>query len=326
MTFNEEHSVIWEDAATLKVRATANRSPIFDPRFQKYFKHLMSDLPIPHGLPEYSLAASHTPAQNGKLKLRVPAPSQPSTNATPSSNGASSFKVKLPAAAVTASQQTNQPSRSSQQASKQASRSPNIATRPPPQGHSQAHQAQNTLQASTSYLHPATFAHVNPHQPQPQYQYHSQSTSQTQSAAHSISPSPLPPTPTPNIIFDNPLSSVTLKTLPLGRTLRLDSSEGVRTWVLRLGKGETTIDIRDVRFLETEETEEEDNDEGASQGNGDVIVKANGSFISAKIPNKREGQGVWEITELKPGTNILEVGERAGEIWKIVLQRIGVKS
>lgn len=101
--------------------------------------------------------------------------------------------------------------------------------------------------------------------------------------------------------------------------------------MLRLGKGETAIDVRDVRFLEVEETEEEEEEEegGDSTGQGkggEVIVKANGSFISAKVPNKKEGEGVWEITELKTGTSILEVGERAGEIWKIVLQRIGVKS
>ncbi|KAF8514758.1 Bromodomain-containing protein [Gautieria morchelliformis] len=314
LAFNEEHSVIWEDATALK----------------KYFAHIMSDLPLPYALPEYSPSTSHSPAQNGKLKLRVPAPSQPSANATTPPNGTTSLKVKLPpsAAATTSQQQVNQPSRQSQQASKQVSRSPKIAGRPPPQG--QPSHAQNSPQASTSYLHPSTFAHVNPHQPQPQYQHHSQPASQTQSAAHSISPSPLPPTPTP-ITFDHPLRSVTLKTLPLGRMLRLDSSEGVRTWVLRLGNGETAIDVRDVRFLDVEETEDEEEDDGEGdrtngQDKGEVIVKANGSLVSAKIPNKKEGEGVWEVTELKAGTNILEVGERAGDIWKIVLQRIGVKT
>jgi chromatin structure-remodeling complex subunit RSC4 len=153
-----------------------------------------------------------------------------------------------------------------------------------------------------------------------------------------MSPSPRPPTPTPpNITFDHPLRSLTLKTMPLGRTLKLDSSEGVRMWVLRLGKDETTLDIRDVRFLEVEESdEEEDEDEDEDdesqsgmangEGKGDVIVKSNGSYITAKVPNKKEGEGVWEVTELKNGTNVLEVGERGGEIWKVVLQRIGMKA
>lgn len=93
--------------------------------------------------------------------------------------------------------------------------------------------------------------------------------------------------------------------------------------MLRLGNGETAIDIRDVRFLEVEESEEEDDDGG--QGRGEVVVTANGSVISAKVPNKKEGEGIWEVTELKTGTNVLEVGEKEGEIWKIVLQRIGLK-
>ena len=117
---------------------------------------------------------------------------------------------------------------------------------------------------------------------------------------------------------------MTIKTLPLGRTLTLDSSEGVRTWVLRLGREETAIDVYDVRFLELEESEEDENDE-EGQGKGEVIVKANGSPINAKVPNKEEGEGVWEVAELRLGTNILEVGEKTGEIWKVVLQRVAVK-
>ncbi|KAF8585120.1 Bromodomain-containing protein [Ramaria rubella] len=318
LTFNEEHSLIWEDATALK----------------DYFRVLMSDLPEPHTLPEYAPTVNHAPAQNGKLKLRVPAPSQASVNATNTSNGTVSLKVKLPAAAAaptpppahtTHSQShASQSSRQSQQVPKQTTKSPNIAARPP-LAQSQASQPPSTQ--TSSYLHPATFSHVNPQQPQPQYQYHSQPPSQTHSATHSTSPSPLPPTPTPpNATFDHPLRSVTLKTLPLGRTLRLDSSDGVRTWVLVLGKGETSIDIRDVRFLEVEESEEEEEDEsGKASGKGEVVVKANGSPINAKVPNKKEGEGVWEVTELKAGTNLLEVGERAGEIWKIVLQRVGMK-
>jgi hypothetical protein len=95
-----------------------------------------------------------------------------------------------------------------------------------------------------------------------------------------------------------------------------------------------TIDVRDVRFFEAEESDEEEqdddeqltkNDEVNGDGKGEVMVKANGLPINAKVPNQKEGEGIWEVTELKSGTNILEVGEMAGEIWKIILQRIGVK-
>lgn len=108
-------------------------------------------------------------------------------------------------------------------------------------------------------------------------------------------------------------------------------------WVLRLGRGETALDVRDVRFLDVEdsdkdedEDEDEDKDDGSGLMNGrdmgEVIVKANGSYVTATVPNKKEGDGVWEVSELKVGMNVLEVGEKDGEIWKVVLQRIGVKS
>lgn len=104
-------------------------------------------------------------------------------------------------------------------------------------------------------------------------------------------------------------------------------------WVLRLGKGETALDIRDIKFLEVEESDEEEDEEddeshsgiANGQGKGEVIVKANGSYITPKVPNKKEGEGVWEVSGLQTGTNVLEVGERDGEIWKVVLQRIGMK-
>ncbi|KAF8527560.1 Bromodomain-containing protein [Hysterangium stoloniferum] len=343
LTFNEEHSIIWEDATTLKA----------------YFKQLMSDLPPPYSLPQYSGTTQPGPPQNGKLKLRVPV----LNNEMVVVNGSTSLKVKLPPLASASSTQGAAAQQQSGQSTRQAtsakdSRSPQVSGSQPA-----STQVQNTSQVTTPHLRPATYSHINTLQPQPQYQYHSQPASQPQSTSHSISPSPLPSTPASNIVFDHPLRSITLRTLPLGRTLRLDSSEGVRTWVLRLGKGELTVDIRDVRFFEVEESDEEEQDdeeatrndddngeakkgdkvngeakksdevdeeaEKGSEVNGEakaeVIVKANGLPVNAKVPNQKEGEGVWEVTELKSGTNILEVGEKAGEIWKIVLQRIGTK-
>lgn len=78
-----------------------------------------------------------------------------------------------------------------------------------------------------------------------------------------------------------------------------------------------------MRF-EPLDSDDEDEDEEQSAGHveDEVIVKANGTLIDAKVPNHREGEGVWEVADLKTGTNVLEVGEKEGEIWKIVLQRI----
>ncbi|KIJ53485.1 hypothetical protein M422DRAFT_58438 [Sphaerobolus stellatus SS14] len=316
VTFNEEHSIIWEDATVLKA----------------YFKQLMSDLPPPYTLSEYS--------QNGKLKLRLPA--QAHLNGFNMNMTGTGLKVKLPplAAATATTAVPVQPSpKPAHVPIKQASHSPNIAAKLTPQAQPQVQYQQPQLQPQVAqqpnptYLRPANFAQLNPIQPQPQYQYHPQPISQPQSSAQSISPSPLPATPvSTNVTFDHPLRSVTLKTMPLGRTLRLDSSEGVRTWVLRLSRAETKVDILDVSF---EEFESDDEDE--EEPEEEVIVKANGTQINASVPPVKEGEDggengvnihragpVWEVSDLRAGTNILEVGEKAGEIWKIVLQRIAV--
>ncbi|GJJ13366.1 hypothetical protein Clacol_007618 [Clathrus columnatus] len=321
LTFNEEHSSIWEDAMTLK----------------NYFRELMSDLPSQFALPEYSLNAKPLPVQNGKLKLRLPAfsPMQAQSTTENTSNGAgTSLKVKLPplaaanvpmaaAAIAPAPVATQQPASSAPTTRQQAATkaTPNIAPHPPLQ-------PPLVPTPGTTYLQPMTYSPLHPHQPQPQYQYHQPNMPIPQSTVNSISPSPSSSTPvSANVVFDHPLHSMILKTMPLGRTIRLDSSEGVRTWVLRLSKGETKLDIREVKFLEDEESDEDEEESvnTSNSGKGEVFVKANGILITAKIPNIKEGEGIWEVSELKPGANTLEVGEQSGEVWKIVLQRPLVK-
>lgn len=301
----------------------------------------MSDLPPQFSLPEYS-SNTKPVMQNGKLKLRVPAPSQvqqTSTTTENTSNGAgTSLKVKLPplasanipiAPAVT-TPVAIQPSPSvpvtRQQAATKTTQPPNIAPQPP------AAQMPAVQASTATYLQPMTYPQLPPHQPQPQYQYHA-NVSVPQSTVNSISPSPLSTTPVPpHVVYDHPLRSIILKTLPLGRTLRLDASEGVRTWVLRLSKDENRLAVREIRFLDEEESDEEmDEEESKSaqtvnSGKGEVFVKANGVLVNAQIPNTKEGEGVWEVSELKPGANILEVGEQSGEVWKVVLQRPVVKT
>lgn len=325
LSFNEEHSLIWEDAMTLK----------------NYFRVIMSDLPPQFSLPEYS-SNTKPVIQNGKLKLRVPAPSQVHTPAAATEslpNGAgTSLKVKLPplasanvpiAPAVT-TPVAIQPSPSvpitRQQAATKTTQPPNIVPQPP------AAQIPTVQAPTATYLQPMTYPQLPPHQPQPQYQYHP-NISVPQSTVNSISPSPLSTTPVPpHAVYDHPLRSIILKTLPLGRTLRLDASEGVRTWVLRLSKDENKLAVREIRFLDEDESDEEmDEEESKSaqtgnSGKGEVFVKANGVLVNAQIPNTKEGEGVWEVSELKPGANVLEVGEQSGEVWKVVLQRPLVKT
>lgn len=305
---------------------------------QNYFRVLMSDLPPQFALPEYSPDTKPLPIQNGKLKLRVPAPSQiqSSSTAENTSNGIS-LKVKLPpltanvpmvAASTTsttaATQASSSPPITRQQAAAKVARSPNIASQP------LATQTPPVQPPTATYLQPM-YSQLHPHQPQPQYQYH-HNVSMPHSTVNSISPSPLSSTPAPaNVVFDHPLRSMVLRTLPFGRTLRLDASEGVRTWVLRLSKDEIKVNIREVRFLEDESDDDADDDGSGSahtttSDKRDVFVKVNGTLVDAKIPNTKEGEGVWEVSEFKPGANMLEVGEQSGEIWKIILQRPLVKT
>ena len=61
---------------------------LFDLRLQKYLKRVL------HTLPGYSPTLSPPPAQNGKLKLRVPMPSQASTKVILPPNGTASLQVK----------------------------------------------------------------------------------------------------------------------------------------------------------------------------------------------------------------------------------------
>ncbi|KAH7925172.1 Bromodomain-containing protein [Leucogyrophana mollusca] len=89
LAFNQDHSQIWEDAVTLR----------------DYFRQLMSDLPPPHALPQY------TKPSPGKIKLKVPVPggtagpsgstSVPTTAQLPSQDVAtvpSSLTLRLPGA------------------------------------------------------------------------------------------------------------------------------------------------------------------------------------------------------------------------------------
>jgi len=50
-----------------------------------------------------------------------------------------------------------------------------------------------------------------------------------------------------------------------------------------------------------------------------IQIILNGTLISGK-PDQ---EGVWDV-ELQVGTNVLEVGEKGGHIWKVYLERISI--
>lgn len=127
---------------------------------------------------------------------------------------------------------------------------------------------------------------------------------------------------------------------------------------MRLGQGESNISLGDVRFLggaeedhgSDEEVEEEDeDDEGsprnekgkAKRGRGrpkKVVpkpkvmrtVKARKAtplrdnvkvMLNGNVVQEKEDNGNWEM-ELRLGSNVLEVGEDGGMIWKVYMERV----
>lgn len=94
------------------------------------------------------------------------------------------------------------------------------------------------------------------------------------------------------------MSFVRLVTQPLGRTLELDSAEGVRTWSVRLGAGEDIVLVKDVRFraseTERDGLEGSEVEEGATADEMEVDVEAGegaGLDEAPPPPPKKRGRG-----------------------------------
>ncbi|KAF8846080.1 Bromodomain-containing protein [Paxillus ammoniavirescens] len=185
--------------------------------------------------------------------------------------------------------------------------------------------------------------------------------------AHSVSRSPAP-----SLSGHRLLKEVFLTTKPQGRPLWLDHRDGVKSWAVRLGQGEKSLCVAEVKFfgdedrdssdedadvneLEEEEQEEEEEEPipkkrgrgrppknpkakakaAAAAKKADLALKKppkaptppresiqiilNGTLISGK-PDQ---EGVWDV-ELQVGTNVLEVGEKGGHIWKVYLERVSI--
>lgn len=62
------------------------------------------------------------------------------------------------------------------------------------------------------------------------------------------------------------LRYASITTKPLGRSLHLDYRDGVRTWAVRLGKGELSVRIADVKLAKPG-GDGEDSDDDAERGN-----------------------------------------------------------
>ncbi|RDB29274.1 Protein polybromo-1 [Hypsizygus marmoreus] len=355
MAFNQEHTGIWEDAKALR----------------DYFRILMSDLPPPYALPEY------TKPSNTKIKLKIPQPAQPtgpsSLNPPIQPSASSSLVVRVPATSHIKASPAPTPI--------PATVSLPIATATPPPAHPMTLPSTQSIQVPTGSTQPVSY--VNPtfsHYPNASYippvappilPVASASTSNLPTnhvvPAHSVSISPAPP-----LHSGHQLKSINMRIEPRGRSFKLDYRDGVKCWAMRLVPGEKEIHVDQVLFIsdEEEESSDEEGDEepegkheeeeeesmevdmpaknGRKKGKGKgrgrpkkvtravaakakdltakkkkqkvgpIQVKLNGSAIKER---EDEG-GKWTINPLA-GSNVLEIGETGGLVWKVYIQRMG---
>ncbi|KAJ3849456.1 RSC complex protein [Lentinula lateritia] len=356
MTFNMEHTQIWEDALTLR----------------DFFRQLMADLPPPHALPEYvhppppkikirmsaaqpsapeppiveEPASASTP--HPPLSLRVPAPTKPAISKPPEMEAQFS-KPSLPAAPVTAP-------------------SPSVPIAP-----TQSRTPQPILQ-----LHPTMSVYGNTTITKAKYPSYMQPTPPPVPPAAAITPSYItsvvpkvstpapvlatPPPPSPVIPPSHQIRHIMIRTEPRGRLLKLDHRDGVTSWAMPLERDERSLSVEEIVFmaeLGDSSGEEDEGDDDAAEmeidsapeplkkrrGRPPKVVKTAAVILKPKVhvspkkkkPKKRgemliklngtivkedeERSGNWDV-ELSVGSNVVEVGEQGGLIWKVYAQRI----
>ena len=76
--------------------------------------------------------------------------------------------------------------------------------------------------------------------------------------AHSVSRSPAP-----SLSGHRPLKEVFVTVKPQGRSFWLDHRDGVRSWAMKLGRGEISVSISEIKFLGDEDRDSSDEDADA---------------------------------------------------------------
>lgn len=346
MTFNQEHTPIWEDALALK----------------KYFHQLMADLPPPFSIPEYTKPSN-------KIKIKPQATQLVASTSTPSiaktEPATSSLLLRVPANTATkAPSQPPAPSPTLNFAALPASNAitpaSSVATVQPPKAPTKSATPQPIV-PGTSFIN-STASHY-PHAAYKPPISTSSTPIPTLSTpilrpnsilnAHSTSNSPAPIPLHPS----HQLKSVSLRIQPRGRLFNLNHQDGVKSWAVRLVPGETGVVVADVSFLgdpeeESSGDEDGDHDENEDEMEVDVPVKngrkkgkgkgkarvtrsskASPSKVKAVkkkvekvgevqlkvnglvVKEQPEQPGEWNV-HLPLGSNTLEVGEVGGLIWK----------
>ncbi|RXW22667.1 hypothetical protein EST38_g3171 [Candolleomyces aberdarensis] len=362
MTFNQEHTQIWEDALTLR----------------SFFRQLMSDLPPPHSLPQYSqpsakikikLQTAKQEPTHPSLTLKVPAaassaPKAPPVAAPPaiapkapqaSLPVAASAPIHLNAPAVPAARRSPRPPVTVLPPQPAIAPSPLVNSVAPQYPSSSTIPANVRAVPSPAPRAPALVPTLS------QVLQPSSLQNSTPAIAPATSPAP------PSSQFQ--LKSVKVQVQPQGRVIYLDHTDGVKSWALRMLPGETRLVVSDVTFLNahhegeeeesSDEEEEEDDDydedmavdttptrNGRKKGKGRrrgrptraSTRQANNAKAHKKKPSKpgevqlkvngivikeqSDQSGEWDV-QLQLGASTLEVGEVGGLIWKIYADRMG---
>ncbi|KAI6136369.1 RSC complex protein [Pisolithus sp. B1] len=294
LTFNQEHSQIWEDADC--------------------FRQLISDLPPPYSLARYTKAT-------GKIRLKVPGAATAATTAIAASTSSpqvtaaskssqdqpttqAPLTLRLPAASsVITTKNSVRASDPSSQAPTSAApehRQPAQAPPPVPVSATPAVAPSPSIQtptvavppkiaaptaqplthaASTQYTHYPNAAYRQSTQSiaTPQSSTATSSPSTQQHTAHSVSRSPAP-----SLSGRRPLANVLIVTKPRGRPFWLDYRDGVKTWALRLGQGEQSLSVIDVKFL---------HDEGGNSSEEETRDDAEDAAEAEEVAPKKRGRG-----------------------------------
>ncbi|KAG6900522.1 hypothetical protein C0993_009475 [Termitomyces sp. T159_Od127] len=266
MTFNQEHTGIWEDAKALR----------------DYFRVLLTDLPPPFEVPQYVAAKPRIkikpqPSQSS-VSLTIPAVTQPST-----SSASTSQTLRIPAVKHAKTSPASTPVTP-------AVPLPAATSTPPPQATTTVPATATSAPAphlNTTFSHYPNASYVPP-TPTPAAPTASTSTSTSTTnlttnpvvQPHSASNSPAPP-----LHPSHQLKAVSLVVQPRGRALNLDYEDGVKCWALRLLPGETEVHVSQVTFMgdeedeSSEEEEEEEEEEEDTEGvavNGRKRVRTRG--------------------------------------------------
>ncbi|KAF8641083.1 hypothetical protein AX17_000727 [Amanita inopinata Kibby_2008] len=362
LTFNQEHTPIWEDARILR----------------DYFRQLMSDLPLPFALSQYSkplptkikiksqvtqspttatLPADAQPpgpqaTSSPSLLLRVPAAGSSSATAKPPAQLATASSATSAATVLRASTPMLQPAPSTHPQVKASSSTPQPVAQPT---------VQTTPQVMTGYAHYPSHAVGTPTIPG--------SSAPTTQKSSGVSQSQ---SPTPSAVSNHQLKYVSLHLQPLDRKMCLDYRDGVKSWAMRLLPGETGVHIDEVVFLHDEEEEssgeedveqdqkhEEEEEEvaedvpvknGRRKGKGKGRGRPLKTPVKAVVPktkvagavSKKKVFKVGEVqvklngvmikgeedkegewtVSLPVGSSVLQIGEAGGAVWKVYAERL----